>query len=117
VELVPHMLDQVELKVQKYQSRSQMCLPLKNACETSWCLIVDRWSNDGSDSVIVVIIAVVSLIVDDHIVQDDESMHDQSESVLRVRSGGSRGLLLLHNDHGFIHDARKRHDDLILHFA
>jgi hypothetical protein len=30
-----------------------MRFPLKNGCETSWCLIVDSWSNDGSDSVIV----------------------------------------------------------------
>jgi hypothetical protein len=36
------------------------------------------WSNDENDSVIVVIVAVVSLIVDDHIVQDDAS-------TLRVR--------------------------------
>jgi hypothetical protein len=68
VELVPHMLDQVGLKVLKHQSRSQMCLPLKNDCETSRYLIGDRWSNDGSDNVIVVIVNVVSLIVDDHIV-------------------------------------------------
>jgi hypothetical protein len=62
-----------------------MRLPLKNACETSRCLIVDRWSNDGSDSVIVLIVAVVSLIVNDHVVQDDVSTHDQPESALRVR--------------------------------
>jgi hypothetical protein len=62
-----------------------MCLPLKNACETRRCLIVDRWSNDESDSVIVVIVAAVFLIVNDHIMQDDANMHDQSESVLRVR--------------------------------
>jgi hypothetical protein len=68
VELVSHMLDQVRLKVKKYQSRSQMHPPLKNGCETSRCLIGDRWSNDESDSVIVVIVTVVSLIVDDHIV-------------------------------------------------
>jgi hypothetical protein len=68
VKLVPHMLDQVGLKIQKHQSKSQMRLPLKNVCETSRCLICDRWSNNGSDSVIVVIIAVVSLIVDDHVV-------------------------------------------------
>jgi hypothetical protein len=85
VELVPHMLDQVGLKVQKYQSRSQMCIPLKNGCETSQCLVGDRWSNDESDSVIVVIIAIVSLIVDDHIVQVDANTHDQIESTLRVR--------------------------------
>jgi hypothetical protein len=62
-----------------------MRLPLKNTCETHRCLIVDRWSNDGSDSVIVVIIVIVSLIIDDHVVQDDASTHDQSESALRVR--------------------------------
>jgi hypothetical protein len=37
-------------------------------CETSWCLIGDRSSNDESDSVIVVIIVIVSLVVDDHVV-------------------------------------------------
>jgi hypothetical protein len=62
-----------------------MCLPLKNGCETNRCLVDDRWSNDGSDSVIVVIVGVISLIVDDYIVQDDTSTHDQIESVLRVR--------------------------------
>jgi hypothetical protein len=62
-----------------------MRLPLKNSCETSRCLIVDRRSNDRSDSVIVFIVATVSLVIDDHVVQDDASMHDQSESVLRVR--------------------------------
>jgi hypothetical protein len=51
VELVPHMLDQVGLKVRKHQFGSQMCLLLKNACETSQCLIVNRWRNDVSDSV------------------------------------------------------------------
>jgi hypothetical protein len=71
VELIPHMLDQVRLKVQKYQSRSQMRLPLKNGCETSRCLVI--------------IVAVVSLVVDDHIVQDDASTHDQIENALRVR--------------------------------
>jgi hypothetical protein len=85
VEFVPHMLDQVGLKVQKHQSRSQMHLPMKNACETSRCLIVDRWSNDGSDSMIVVIVATVSQVVDDHVVQDDVSTHDQPECALRVR--------------------------------
>jgi hypothetical protein len=80
------MLDQVGLKVQKHQSRSQMRLHLKNVCETSRCLVCDRWSNDRNDSVIVVIIAVVSLIIDDHIVQDDASMHDQIENALKVRS-------------------------------
>jgi hypothetical protein len=85
VELVPHMLDQVGLKVQKYQSRSKIHLHLKNNCDTSRCLIGDRWSNDRSDSVIVVIIAVVSLIVDDHVVQYNTSMYDQIKSALRVR--------------------------------
>jgi hypothetical protein len=59
VELVPHMLDQVGLKVQKHQFRSQMCLTFKNGCETSWCLVGDRWSNDESDSVIVLIVDAV----------------------------------------------------------
>jgi hypothetical protein len=45
-----------------------MRLPLKNACENNQCLVVDRWSNDGSDIVIVLIIVDVSLIIDDHIV-------------------------------------------------
>jgi hypothetical protein len=85
VEFVPHMLDQVGLKIQKHQSRSQMRLSLKNGCETSRCLVGDRWSNDVSNSVIVVIIAAISLIIDDHIVQDDASTHDQIESALRVR--------------------------------
>jgi hypothetical protein len=62
-----------------------MHLHLKNGCETNRCLIGDRWSNDESDSVIVFIIAAVSLVVDDHVVQDDASMHDQIESALRVR--------------------------------
>jgi hypothetical protein len=62
-----------------------MCLHLKNGCETSQCLIGAMWSNDRSDSVIVVIVAVVSLAVDDHIVQDDASTHDQIKSTLRVR--------------------------------
>jgi hypothetical protein len=79
------MLDQVGLNVQKYQSRSKIHLHLKNGCDTSRCLIVDRWSNDGSDSVIVVIIVVISLVVDDHVVQDNASTHDQIESALRVR--------------------------------
>jgi hypothetical protein len=63
-----------------------MRLPLKNGCETSRCLIGDRWSNDGSDSVIVVIVVIVSLIVDGHVVQDDVSTYDQIQSTLRVRS-------------------------------
>jgi hypothetical protein len=62
-----------------------MCLPLMNDCETSRCLIVNSWSNDGSDSVIVIIVVIVSLVVDDHIVQDNASTYDQSESALRVR--------------------------------
>jgi hypothetical protein len=53
-----------------------MCLPLKNDCETSRCLIDDRWSNDGSDSVIVAIVAAVSLIINNHVIQDDANMHD-----------------------------------------
>jgi hypothetical protein len=84
VQLVPHIPDQVGLNVQKYQARSQMCLPLKNSCETSRCLVGDRWSNDESDSVIVFIVDPVSLIVDDHIMQDDASTHNQIESALRV---------------------------------
>jgi hypothetical protein len=58
-----------------------MRLHLKNGCETSQCLIDDRWSNDGSDSVIVLIVA----IIDDHVVQDNASMHNQPESALRIR--------------------------------
>jgi hypothetical protein len=54
-----------------------MRLSLKNACETSRCLVVDRWHNDGSDSVMVVIIADVSLVVNNYIVQDNASTHDQ----------------------------------------
>jgi hypothetical protein len=79
------MLNQVGLNVQKYQSRSQMRIPLKNGCETSRYLVGDKLSNDRSDSVIVFIIAAVSLIVDDHVVQDDTNTHDQIESALRVR--------------------------------
>jgi hypothetical protein len=45
-----------------------MRLPLKNSCETSRCLIVDRWSNDECDGVMVLIVADVYLIVDDHVV-------------------------------------------------
>jgi hypothetical protein len=85
VELISHMLDQVRSKVQKHQYRSQMHLSLKNACEISRCLIVNRWSNDESDSMIVVIVVIVSLVVDAHVVQDDAIMHDQPESALRVR--------------------------------
>jgi hypothetical protein len=59
--------------------------PLKNDCETSRCLIGDRLSNDGSDNVIVFIVVAVSLIVDDHIMQDNASTYDQIESALRVR--------------------------------
>jgi hypothetical protein len=66
-----------------------MRLPLKNSCETSRCLVGDMCSNDGNDSVkrkmMIFIVAAVSLIVDDHVVQDDTSKHDQIESVLRVR--------------------------------
>jgi hypothetical protein len=35
--------------------------------------------------VIVLIIVIVSLIVDDHVVQDNANTHDQPKSVLRVR--------------------------------
>jgi hypothetical protein len=63
-----------------------MCLSLKNYCETNQCLVGDRWSNDKSDSVIVIIVAAVSLVIDDHVVQDDANMHDQIENALRVRS-------------------------------
>jgi hypothetical protein len=45
-----------------------MHFSLKDACETSQCLVVDKWSNDESDNVIVLIVTVVSLIVDDHVV-------------------------------------------------
>jgi hypothetical protein len=88
VELVLHMLDHVGLKVQKHQSRCQFRHPLKDACETSRCLIVDRWSNDRIDSVIVLIEGAVSLIIDDHVVQDNISTHDQPKSALRVRPVG-----------------------------
>jgi hypothetical protein len=86
VELIWYMLDPVRLKVQKYQSWSQMHLPLKDSYETNRCLIVDRWICDGSDSVIVQIIVTVSLVIDDHVVQDNANTHDQSKSELRVRS-------------------------------
>jgi hypothetical protein len=76
VELVPHVLDQIVLKVQKHQSWSQLHLPLKDACETSQCLLVDRWGNGESDSVIVLIVVVVLLVIDDHVVQDNTSTHD-----------------------------------------
>jgi hypothetical protein len=79
------MLNHVGLEVQKHQSRSQMRLPLKNGCETSWCLIGDRWSNVGSDSVTVFIVVAISLVIDDHVVQDDASTLNQIESALRVR--------------------------------
>jgi hypothetical protein len=77
VKFVPHMFNQVRLKVQKHQSRNQMRLPLKNGCETSRCLVCDRWSNDESDSVIVLIVVVVRLVVDDHVVQHNANTHDQ----------------------------------------
>jgi hypothetical protein len=85
MKLVPHMLDQVGLKVRKHQFRSKMCPPLKNGCKTSQYLVGDRWSNNESDSVIVVIVATVSLAVDDHVIKDDVSTHDQIENALRVR--------------------------------
>jgi hypothetical protein len=72
-----------------------MRLHLKNACETSRCLIVDGWSNDKSDSVIVVIVVAVSLIIDDHVMQDNASTYDQSESVLRVRPAMMTSMLNL----------------------
>jgi hypothetical protein len=62
-----------------------MRIPLKNSCETSRCLVYNMWSNDGSDNMIIVIVTAVSLIIDDHVVQDDASTHDQFESALRVR--------------------------------
>jgi hypothetical protein len=60
-------------------------LPLKNGCEPSRCLVGDKWSNNESDSVIAIIVAAVHLIVDDHVMQDNTSTHDQPESVLRIR--------------------------------
>jgi hypothetical protein len=48
--------------------------------------MVHKWSNDRSDGVIFVIVATISLIVDGHVVQDDVSPYDQSDSALRVRS-------------------------------
>jgi hypothetical protein len=59
-------------------------LPLKNGCETSRCLVGDKWSNNESDSVIAIIVAAPHLIVDDHVMQDNASTHDQPESVLRI---------------------------------
>jgi hypothetical protein len=53
-----------------------MCILLKNSCGTSRCLVGDMWNNDGIDSVIVLIVAIVSLIVDDHVVQDNASTHN-----------------------------------------
>jgi hypothetical protein len=85
VELVPHMLDQVKMKVQKHQSWCQFRFLLNDACRTSRCLIVNRWSNDESDSVIVLIEGAITLVIDDHVVQDNTSMHDQPKSLLRVR--------------------------------
>jgi hypothetical protein len=81
------LLNQVVLKVQKHQSKSQMRPPLKNDCETSRCLVGDRWSNDESGSVIVVIVSVISLVIDDHVIQDDANTHDQIESALRITPG------------------------------
>jgi hypothetical protein len=79
------MLNQVGLNIQKHQSRSQMRLHLKNSCETSRCLVGDRRSNVGGDSVIVLIVDAVPPIVDDHIVQNNTITHDQPGSALRVR--------------------------------
>jgi hypothetical protein len=62
-----------------------MSIPLKNGCKTSRCLVADIWSNDESESMIVVIVATVSLIVDDHVMQDNAITYDQLESELRVR--------------------------------
>jgi hypothetical protein len=62
------MLDQVGLNVRKISIMKSPLPPLKDASEASRCLVVDRWSNDGSDSVIVLIVVVVSLIIDDHVV-------------------------------------------------
>jgi hypothetical protein len=56
------------IECSKTSIKSQMRIPLKNACETSRCLVVDRWSNNESNSVIVLIVAVISLVVDDHVV-------------------------------------------------
>jgi hypothetical protein len=89
------MLDQVRLKIQKYQFIRQMHLTLKNDYETSRCLIGDKWSNNESDSVIVLIIAVVPLVIDDHVIQDNASTHDQSESALRVRPIRDNSMLKL----------------------
>jgi hypothetical protein len=46
---------------------------------------VSQVTGGATTEVIVVIIAAISLIVDDHVVQDDVSTHDQIESALRVR--------------------------------
>jgi hypothetical protein len=62
-----------------------MRLSLKSVCETSWFLVGDKWSNVKNDSVILIIVVVVSLIVDDHVVQDNVSTYDQIENALRVR--------------------------------
>jgi hypothetical protein len=65
-----------------------MRILLKNGCETSRCLVCDRWSNDESDSVIVRIVVTVTavpLVVNDHIVQDNVSTYDQLKSALRIR--------------------------------
>jgi hypothetical protein len=72
-----------------------MCFPLKNSYETSQCLIGDRCSNDRSDSVIILVVTVVPLIVDDHIMQDNASTHDQSDSALRVRPTEMSSMLNL----------------------
>jgi hypothetical protein len=59
------MLDNVGLKVRKHQSLCKLRLPLKDACESTLCLVVDRWRrNDTSDNVIVLIVVVISLIDD-----------------------------------------------------
>jgi hypothetical protein len=84
VKLVPHILDQVRLKVQKHQSQTQMRLLLKNAYETSWYLVIDSWSNNGSDSVIVHIVVTVLLILDNYVVQDNAGTHDQLKSASKT---------------------------------
>jgi hypothetical protein len=75
------MLDQIGLKVRKHQSCCQFCLHLKDDCETSRCLIVDRWSNDGSDGVIV----LIKKVINDYVVQDNINTHNQPKSAPRVR--------------------------------
>jgi hypothetical protein len=49
------------------------------------CLIINRWSNDESNSVIVFIECDILLVIDDHVVQNNVSTHDQLKSTLRVK--------------------------------